>query len=72
MEKHGICTVSQLFAHVMFGRAPQSVAMTDTFYERLAELGINGINRGHVVEAVATKVNTWVPGVYDPVLPTTG
>jgi len=70
---HGIETSSQLFAVFMFGLieidkslADESVSveLTDRFYAFLKNLGVNS-HRNTIVEAVARKVNTWVPGVYD-------
>ena len=66
LEEQGVQTPHQLLAVYMSlgGESDDSVELQDKFYYWLQEVGINS-NRSTIVEVVAKKVNTWIPGIYD-------
>lgn len=65
-REDGIETPQQLVAVylALSGGTDNSVDLSDRFYYWLQSIGINS-SRSTIVEVIARKSNSWIPGIYD-------
>lgn len=66
MEKEGIYNTHQLIGQflVLRGNMTSHEDIADKFYSWLGEIGVH-TNRATITAAIAEKIGTWIPGIYD-------
>lgn len=66
LQKSGIENTHQIIGQFLMFRGTFStpIEISNIFYKWLGEIGIMG-NRANITSAIAKKIGTWLPGVYD-------